>query len=332
MSRTLLLPTLLAGLLLVGNLLVGTQPFGMAELTTLLFHPTEADATLRFIVLDHRLPQALTALLAGAALAAGGLVMQSLFRNPLADPSLLGVNAGASLGAALALLLFGGTATIGMLHLSGYLFTLLAAFAGAGLLTLLLLAAARHLPGRGNLLVAGMMLSFLTSSAVALLHFFAAPDSVQLLLFWGMGDFSALGRARWPFFAIALIPALAGVILHLRALDAALLGDDYARSLGVDIVQARRRLLFLTGWLAAVVTASCGPVAFIGIAAPHLARLWLRTGLHRKLLPATLLTGANLTLFCLLIARCPIFPTTLPLNALTPLIGAPIVLGILLRR
>ncbi|MBC8626506.1 iron ABC transporter permease [Alloprevotella sp. Lung230] len=318
-------------LLALANLLMGSVRVSVAEVWQVLTHPA-TESTASFIVLQHRLPQLLTALLAGASLAVGGAVLQTLFRNPLADPSLLGVNAGASLGAAVALLLWGGVVSAGGWVLSGFVLTLVFALAGALAVLFLLVGVARRLSGAGGLLIVGVMLSFIASSAVSLLNFFATAEGVRSYMLWGMGDFSTLGADRLPLVAVALLPAWIGLIVAIKPLDALLLGSDYARSMGVDVGRTRWLLLLAVGWLSALVTATCGPIAFLGLAAPHLARLLFRTALHRTLLPAAFLTGAALALLCLLISRWPGTDSILPINAITPLIGAPLVIVLLLKK
>ena len=330
MMRFLFLVALVL-LLALANLLMGSVRVSVAEVWQVLTHPV-TESTASFIVLQHRLPQLLTALLAGASLAVGGAVLQTLFRNPLADPSLLGVNAGASLGAAVALLLWGGVVSAGGWVLSGFVLTLVFALAGALAVLFLLVGVARRLSGAGGLLIVGVMLSFIASSAVSLLNFFATAEGVRSYMLWGMGDFSTLGADRLPLVAVALLPAWIGLIVAIKPLDALLLGSDYARSMGVDVGRTRWLLLLAVGWLSALVTATCGPIAFLGLAAPHLARLLFRTALHRTLLPATFLTGAALALLCLLISRWPGTDSILPINAITPLIGAPLVIVLLLKK
>lgn len=336
----LFLLALILVLLAAANVLVGSVSIPPADMIaalagTPLPHGSagtpDAD-TVRYILLAHRLPQVVVATLAGAALAGGGLAMQTLFRNPLADPSLLGINSGAALGAALVLLLPASIAGPAMAALPLPLLVLLAALGGAGGALAALLGAARRLRSTSALLVVGVMLSLLCASGVALLNYCSTAQGVRAYLLWGMGDFSAVAPQRLPLFAIAIGVPLAALGLMVKPLDALLLGEDYARSLGLDTRRARRLLLLIVGTLCAVVTAFCGPIAFIGLAAPHTARLLLRAAAHRRLLPATLLLGSITTLLCLLIAHAPTGGSLLPPGVITPMIGAPIVIGLLLRR
>lgn len=327
-----LLPALLLLLLLCPlALLTGTVALSPAEVWQGLTDGA-AHSTAHFIVVEVRLPQVLTALLAGAALAGSGLVMQTLFANPLADPSLLGVNSGASLGAALVLLAFGGSLGSFVAGWGGVVLTVAAAFAGACGVIALLLLCSHFLRGNLALLVCGVMLSFLLSAVISLLSFYATAEGVRSFLLWGMGDFSGVPLDRLPLFALLTLPPLAALFLLARPLNALLLGTDYAANLGIGVKRVRTWLLLLAGLLTAAVTALCGPIAFIGLAVPHAARLLLRTADHRRLLPATLLLGADVALLALILTHLPGERGVLPLAALTPLIGVPVVLYILLRR
>lgn len=319
-------------LLLPACLLVGSVHLAPIEVWQALTGSAPDCSTARFIVVDSRLPQMLTAVLSGMALAVCGLVMQTLFSNPLADPSLLGVNSGASLGAAVALLALGGSWGIGGATLGGTLLTVGAAFAGALVVIGLLVAASRLLRGNLALLVAGVMLSFAISALISLLSFYATADGVRSFVVWGMGDFSALTLERMPLYAALLLLPLLGVLLMARPLDALLLGADYAANLGVRVQRVRTRLLLLTGLLTAAVTALCGPISFIGLAVPHMARLLLRTATHRRLLPLTLVLGADVAMLALVLSHLPGERGTIPLSAITPLMGVPVVAYILLRR
>lgn len=318
-------------ILLPLSLLTGTVSLSPAEVWQALTD-AGADPTARFIVCESRLPQALTAVLSGAALAAGGLVMQSLFTNPLADPSLLGVNSGASLGAAMVLLAFGGSWSLGGASLSGVLLTVAAAFVGACGVIALLLVCSHFLRGNLALLVAGVMLSFVLSAVISLLSFYATADGVRSFVVWGLGDFSGVGLSRLPLYAALIVLPLAALFPFTRSLNALLLGAHYAANLGIAVRTTRTWLLLLTGLLTATVTALCGPISFVGLAVPHIARLHLRTADHRRLLPATLLWGADVALLALVLSHLPGERGILPLAAITPLMGVPVVIYILLKR
>lgn len=290
------------------------------------------DEAVAYVVREVRLPAACAAALSGAALAASGLTMQTVFANPLADPSLLGVNAGAGLGAAIALLVLGGGAGIGALSVAGYLFTAGAALCGGLLAIALLTLCAIALPGRLQLLVSGVMISFAAGAIISVLSFYATAQGVRSYVVWGLGDFSGLSLARLPLFAALVGSGLLLLLLHVKALNAFLLGNQYAQSLGVRVQRARTLLLLGSGILAAAVTALCGPIAFLGLAAPHIARRTARTADHRRLLPAAVLWGADLALLALIASTLPQRGSALPINALTPIVGVPIVFYLLLRK
>lgn len=321
---------LLLPVLCLLSLLVGSVHISPAEVWAALMG--NSDETVRYIVTESRLPQMCTALLAGAALGVSGLVMQTLFSNPLADPSLLGVNSGASLGAAIALLAFGGSFALGGAALSGVLFTVGAAFVGACAVIALIALCSRWLTSNLSLLVAGVMLSFIISSVISLLSFYATSEGVRSFVVWGLGDFSGVSSSRLWLMSILVIVPVCGVHLCATSMNALLLGADYATNLGVNVKRVRTLLLILTGLLTAVVTALCGPISFIGLAVPHVSRMLLRTADHRKLLPAVFVMGADVALLSLILSHLPGEAGTLPIAAITPLLGAPVVLYILVKR
>lgn len=327
----LVLPAVLLALLAAVNLFAGSLTLPATEVWNALTRQSDAGATATFIVRETRLPALLTAAVAGAALSVAGLVMQTVFANPLADPSVLGVNAGASLGAAVAMLLLGGTVATGGMVLSGFALTVASAFAGAlGVIVLLTLCSAL-LPDRLMLLIAGVMLSFLTSAFISILNFYATTQGVHAFTIWGLGDFSGVGTERLAVFSAAAGAGLLAALLLTKPLDALLLGEAYAAGVGIRVRRVRTLLLLTTGWLSAVVTAVCGPLSFIGLAVPHAARLALHTGSHRRLLPATMLWGADAALACNALSHLPGTHGTLPLNAITPLFGVPVVMWLLFR-
>lgn len=321
---------LLLPVLCLLSLLVGSVHISPAEVWAALLG--SSDETVRYIVTESRLPQMCTALLAGAALGVSGLVMQTLFSNPLADPSLLGVNSGASLGAAIVLLAFGGSFALGGAALSGVLFTVGAAFVGACAVIALIALCSRWLTNNLSLLVAGVMLSFIISSVISLLSFYATSEGVRSFVVWGLGDFSGVSSSRLWLMSILVIVPVWGVRLCATSMNALLLGADYATNLGVNVKRVRTLLLILTGLLTAIVTALCGPISFIGLAVPHVSRMLLRTADHRKLLPAVFVMGADVALLSLILSHIPGEAGTLPIAAITPLLGAPVVLYILVKR
>ena len=320
--------------LVVASLCCGSVEMSIGDVVAALFGG-ETSETKRAIVLDYRLPRLLTALTVGAGLGLCGLITQTLFENPLADPSLFGIHAGAAVGAAAAPLIWSSAALLFLRFLppfAGTLFGVAVALCGALLVLALIVQLARRSLHGTALLVAGVMISFVLSSVLALMAYFSTTDGLRSFQLWTMGDFSSVGQTRLPFFVAALVLPIAYVWRQTAALDAWLLGEEYARTLGIDPRRSRPRLLFAVGWITACSTAFCGPVAFVGLAAPHAARLLCGTSLHRHILPVTLAVGALLALTCQLLCALP-WPTgTLPINAVTPLIGAPIVFLLLMRR
>lgn len=323
------LPLLL--LLCFLSLMVGSVSLSLQEVVDALLGG--GDDMARFVVIESRLPQMITAVLAGIALSVSGLVMQTLFANPLADPALLGVNSGASLGVALAMLLLGGSWAVGNTIVSGLGLTILFAFMGACAVIALLLVCSHYLRGNLALLVVGVMLSFVLSAVISLLSFYASADGVRDFVVWGMGDFSSVVLTRLPFMAIMiLLPSLGIWACSSRSLNALLLGSDYAANLGIRVQRVRTLLLLLIGLLTATVTALCGPISFIGLAVPHMARLFVRSANHQRLIPQTIILGAIVAVLSLILSRLPGERGVLPLAAITPFIGVPMVVYILMRR
>lgn len=314
--------------LAIANLFLGSVSIPATEVVEALMGG-EVSESAHLIVCKSRLPELLVAILAGGALAVSGLVMQTVFSNPLADPSLLGVNAGASLGVAVAILTFGGTLSAGIFSLSGYIVVLLCAFLGAALVIVLLTLCSALMRSRLHLLVTGVMFSFVLSSLISILNFYAGAEGIRSYVVWGMGTFSSVGLERLPFFCITILGGFIGLFLMTKPLNAFLLGEAYAENLGVRVTLSRTLLLALVGLLTAVVTAFCGPVSFIGLAVPHAVRWLYRTSNHRRLLPSCFMGGAIVALACNLLAHTVTQTGILPINTLTPLIGVPIVLLLL---
>lgn len=318
--------------LFVANLLYGSVKIPADEVFTILFGGESTHVSWSYIIWESRLPQAITALLTGAALAASGLMLQTAFNNPLAGPDILGINSGAGLGAAIVLLLFGGIMPAGSLLFSGSLALVAAAFVGALAVTALILLFASRLRSNSMLLIIGMMVGYVVSSIVSLLNFFSTAEGVQSYMMWGMGNFGGVSRTQLPLFCVFIFVGLAIAVSLVKPLNALLLGDRYARNLGINIHRTRTLLLLATGLLVAVTTAYCGPINFIGLSVPHIARLMLGTGNHRTLMPATLLTGSLIALLCNLISILPGDHGLLPLNAITPIIGAPVIIYVIMSR
>lgn len=285
----------------------------------------------RFIVMGSRLPMAITAFFAGAGLAVSGLLLQTTFRNPLAGPSILGINSGASLGVAVVMLFLGGTISAGTISLGGYAAVVTGAFAGSILVTGVLLLLSSILKNDLMLLITGIIIGYLVSSVIMLLNFMSTADGVQSYVMWGMSSFNGVSSGQLPLFCGI---TMAGIIIAfslMKPLDLILLGDSYARNLGVNLLRVRNLLLLSTGILTAVITAYCGPVSFIGLVVPHIARMIFHTDRHIILMPATFLAGAAVALGCCLLCVLP-SNSVIPTNAVTPVIGAPIVLWVIFKR
>ena len=316
--------------LMVASLFIGAVNIPPSQVVDVLMGRSNNDAV-NFIILGSRFPQAVTALLAGAALAVSGLMMQTLFRNPLAGPSILGISSGANLGVALVMLLMGSTVTIGSLAFSGYVSIIIGAFAGSVLIMGLLILLSSILRNDLMLIITGVLIGYLTSSIITLLNYSASAHGVQGYIMWGMGSFNSVSANQLPVFAGIVVIGLALSLMLVKPLNALLLGDDYARSLGIPIKSVRNLLLLATGILTAVTTAFCGPVAFIGLAVPHIARMIWHTDNHRVLMPATMLIGSAVALLCCIISVLPSAGIA-PINAVTPLIGVPVILYVVIRR
>lgn len=316
---------------MVASLFIGAVHIPPGQVWDVLTGGDAAGDAISFIILGSRLPQAVTALLAGAALAVSGLMMQTMFRNPLAGPSILGISSGANLGVALVMLLMGSTVTIGSLAVSGYVSIIIGAFVGSILIMGLLILLSSVLRNDLMLIITGVLIGYLTSSVITLLNYSASAHGVQGYIMWGMGSFNSVSTDQLPVFAIIVAVGLALSMMLVKPLNALLLGDDYARSLGIPIKAVRNLLLLATGILTAVTTAFCGPVAFIGLAVPHIARMIWRTDNHRVLMPATMLTGSAVALLCCIISVLPSAGIA-PINAVTPIIGVPVILYVVIRR
>lgn len=331
-ARHISLLLLLIVLLLAANLLVGSVAIPAGEVLRILMGEDAGRESWHYIVWEARLPQALTALLAGSALAVCGLLLQTAFRNPLAGASVLGVNSGAGLGVAVVMLLLGGSITAAGFSFSGFFSILLGAFAGAMAVMALILFFSTLVRSHVMLLIIGLMVGYLVSSVVSLLNFLATAEGVQSYMVWGMGNFGGVSLRQMPAFAAVVLLGLAGALLLIKPLNALLLGERYAENLGVRVRRVRHALLAVVGVLTAVTTAFCGPVLFIDLAVPHIARLLLGTANHRMLLPATLLAGGVVALACNLVCLLPGEAGLIPLNAVTPLIGAPIVIYVIVSQ
>lgn len=338
---TLLLLAACLVLLFVACLFVGSVHIPATDVLSILTGNAEGQEAWRFIVLESRLPAAITAVLCGAALAVSGLLLQTAFRNPLAGPGIFGITNGAALGVALVMLFWGGTFSLTVpsfidagwgTTFYGFAAILTAAFLGAMLVTMLLLLFSRWARSSVLLLIVGMMVGYLSSSLIALLNYAATEEGVRSYMVWGLGSFGGVSMQLMPIFVFVTLLALGCACMLVKPLNALLLGERYASNLGIDTRRLRSWLLVVTGLLCAVATAFCGPIAFLGLAVPHMARLSLGTANHRRLMPATILMGAVVALACHLLSTVLSSGGAVPVNALTPLFGAPVIIYVIMKK
>ena len=319
--------------LLVVNLFLGTVRIPVSEILTILVGGDAAEIPTN-IVLQSRLPQALTAIVAGAGLAVSGLQMQTVFRNPLAGPSVLGISNGSALGVAFVVLLSGrlGGVALSRLGYLGEAAMSVAAIVGALAVLTLILWISQKVRGNVTLLIIGVMIGYLANAIIGVLKFLSPEEDVKTFVVWGLGSFSRVSGDEMVLFIVIMCILLPLAFLLVKPMNLLMLGDRYAANLGLNIRRARRLVIISSGVLVAIVTAYCGPIMFIGLAVPHLARALFRTSDHRVLLPGTTLCGAALALLCNLIARMPGFEGALPVNSVTALVGAPVIAAVLFRR
>ncbi|MEO9893443.1 iron ABC transporter permease [Aurantibacter sp.] len=285
-----------------------------------------------YIIWDYRIPKAITAILVGAGLALSGLLMQTLFRNPLAGPFVLGISSGASLGAAI--LIMGSTVLASFISFNfiNDITLAIASSIGSFLVLLVVLAVATKVKDTMALLIIGLMFGSITAAIVSVLSYFTNAEKLQQYIYWSFGS---LGNLSWQQLLLVFILVLVGIcisIFSIKSLNALLLGENYARSLGVNMNKSRYLIIIATGILAGSITAFAGPIAFVGLAVPHLTRQIFNTTNHKILIPAVLIYGAILMLLCDTIAQLPSSANVLPINAITSIIGAPIVIWLLLRK
>lgn len=325
---------LVAGIIVLfaTSLIVGSVRIPLADVCDILFDKFDGKESWKYIVMENRLPQALTAMLCGASLAVCGLMLQTAFRNPLAGPDVFGISSGAGLGVAIVMLFLGGSVSTTLFTVSGFLAILTSAFIGAIVVTMLILFLSTMVRNSVLLLIVGLMVGYVSSSAVALLNFFASEEGVKSYMVWGMGNFGGVSMDHMLLFALLCLVGIIASIFLIKPLNIMLLGTQYAESLGINIRQIRNLLLVTVGLLTAVTTAFCGPISFIGLAIPHISRLLFRTDNHQILLPGTVLTGAVIALFCNLVCYLPGELGIIPLNAVTPLIGAPVIIYVIIKR
>ena len=321
-------------LFLALNLMLGSVWIPVADVADILLGNGCDNDIWRNIVLKSRLPQSLTAIMAGAGLAVSGLLMQTVFRNPLAGPSVLGISSGASLGVAFVLLLSGaiGGVALSKLGVIGEITVTVAAIAGSLLVLALIAYVAQKVHGNVSLLIMGVMIGYIANAIIGVLKFFSVEEDIRTYVIWGLGSFARVSGGQTTVFIIIMLILIPLSFLLIKTCNLLLLGDSYARNLGLDIKRARLQVIAMSGILVAIVTAYCGPIVFLGLAVPHLCRGIFRTSNHAVLIPGCVLTGAALALICNLIARLPGFEGALPVNSVTALVGAPVVMWVLFNK
>lgn len=316
------------------NLLLGSVSIPVDDIIGILLGRDGDNLIWRNIILKSRLPQSLTAMMAGAGLAVSGLLMQTVFRNPLAGPSVLGISSGASLGVACVVLLSGsiGGVALSKLGVIGEVTITLSAIIGSLLIMALIAFVAQKVRGNVTLLIMGVMIGYIANAIIGVLKFFSAEEDIRAYVIWGLGSFSRVSGGQTSVFIILMLVLLPMSFFLIKTLNLLLLGDSYAKNLGLNIKRARLWVIGCSGVLVAVVTAYCGPVVFLGLAVPHICRGLFHTSNHAVILPASLLGGASLALLCNLIARMPGFEGALPVNSVTALVGAPVVMWVLFNK
>ena len=320
--------------LAIVNLLLGSVDIPLKNVCQILIGHTDQSEIWQNIIWKSRLPQALTAIVAGAGLAVSGLQMQTVFRNPLAGPSVLGISNGSALGVAFVVLLSGkiGGVALSRLGYLGEAAMSIAAIIGALAVMMLIVWIAQKVKGNVTLLIIGVMIGYLANAIIGVLKFLSPEEDVKAFVVWGLGSFSRVSGDEMILFVVLMCILLPFAYLLVKPMNILLLGDRDASNLGLNVKQARMIVIVSSGILVAIVTAYCGPIMFIGLAVPHLARAVFHTSDHRLLMPATALCGALLALICNLIARMPGFEGALPVNSVTALVGAPVIASVLFRR
>jgi iron complex transport system permease protein len=321
-------------LLLVLNLALGSVDIPLRSVVRILMGQDGESMIHQNIILKSRLPQSLTAIMAGAGLAVSGLLMQTVFCNPLAGPSVLGISSGSSLGVAVVILLSGslGGVALSRIGVIGEVTVTLAAVVGALGILALIAYVSQRVRGSVTLLIFGVMIGYVANAIIGVLKFFSVEEDIRAYVIWGLGSFARVSGGQTYVFVALMLALLPFTLLLVKPLNLMLLGDAYAQNLGLNIRRSRLQVIACSGILVAVVTAYCGPIAFLGLAVPHICRGLFRTSDHTVLIPACILAGAALALACNLIARLPGFEGALPVNSVTALVGAPVVIGVLLKK
>ena len=316
------------------NLVLGSVSIPLRAVWNILWGTGNESVIWQNIIWKSRVPQALTALVEGAGLSVSGLQMQTVFRNPLAGPSVLGISSGASMGVAFVVLLSGslGGVALSKLGFMGEIALTIAAIAGSLSIMALIVFVSQKVRGNVTLLIIGVMIGYIANAVIGVLKFFSVEEDIRAYVIWGLGSFARVSGNQMTLFICIMVVLLPLSFLLVKTLNLLLLGDAYARNLGLNIKRARLLVITCSGVLVAIVTAYCGPIIFLGLAVPHLCRGMFRTSDHRILMPASLLAGASLALVCNLIARMPGFEGALPVNSVTALVGAPVVMSVLFNK
>ena len=316
------------------NLVLGSVSIPLRAVWNILWGTGNESVIWQNIIWKSRVPQALTALVAGAGLSVSGLQMQTVFRNPLAGPSVLGISLGASMGVAFVVLLSGslGGVALSKLGFMGEIALTIAAIAGSLSIMALIVFVSQKVRGNVTLLIIDVMIGYIVNAVIGVLKFFSVEEDIRAYVIWGLGSFARVSGDQMTLFICIMVVLLPLSFLLVKTLNLLLLGDAYARNLGLNIKRDRLLVITCSGVLVAIVTAYCGPIIFLGLAVPHLCRGMFRTSDHRILMPASLLAGASLALVCNLIARMPGFEGALPVNSVTALVGAPVVMSVLFNK
>ena len=325
-------PILLLALSVVLNLSLGSVYIPTEYIFTAFFSDTYINETWHYILMDYRLPKTITAILVGGGLSVSGLLMQTLFRNPLAGPFVLGISSGASLGVAFLVLGSGVLGGLGATLLSGPWAMVIASATGSFLVLLAVISAASKIKDAMALLIVGLMFGSLTGAIVSVLSYFSRAEALQQFVFWSFGG---LGHLSWTGVIILLVSVIIGLVVtiaSLKSMNALLLGPQYAQSLGISLRKSTFLMVLATSILAGSITAFAGPIAFIGLAVPHLVRQIIGSSDHKIMVPSSFLWGSIIMLLCDTVAQIPFSSMTLPINAITSILGAPVVIWILLRR
>ena len=319
-------------LFFIADLFLGATIIPVREVFSALFSPAATADTTRTVILDFRLPKALTAILTGAALSLSGLQMQTIFRTPLAGPYVLGISAGASLGVALFVLGFSSAFTYGIFSITGAWSLALVAWVGSFLVILLVLYVSAKENDIMTILIFGILFSSAVSAIVSILQYFSEESMLKAFIIWTMGSLGSVTKSQLMVLAPAVGTGVLLAFLKVKDLNAFLLGEDYARSLGVTVKTSRMVVLLSTSILAGTITAFCGPIGFIGIAVPHICRVIFKTASHMILVPAVILTGSIVMLFSDIVSQLPGVQATLPINSVTALIGIPVIVWMIVKN